>query len=268
MKLPTRLASVLPTRSLSTATALLAVVLALVITAPANAANYYWTGAAGNSNWNTTGSLGSNWSSSGSFNSNTGVNLPGSADNVFFYFAANNLNTVLGQNFSINSLTFLSTSTSSVTIGGTNLLTIGAGGVTLQSGSGAPTLSTNVALGATEAWTNNSVGTMIVSGVISGVSANGLTLAGTGQGAGTGAFNFQGANTYSGSTTLANNGTTLTLSLSGSILNTSAITLTGGSSLILDNTGANSSNRITATQGITSNSGTFTMLGNASASSS
>ena len=75
--------------------------------------------------------------------------------------------TTLGQNFTINSLTFNNNATSTSNISG-NTLTLNAGsgdGITVDSGSGSHTISSNIALGATQTWTNNSVNTLTASGV-------------------------------------------------------------------------------------------------------
>ena len=146
--------------------------------------SFYWVGD-DNSLWNapSAGPNGTNWSSSSTDN-NDPLTTPGIAvgslttDNVFFYFAGNNLATFLGQDTQIKSLTFLSAATSSVSIGGANLLTLGTGGITINSGSAADTLSTNVALGAVQTWTNNSNAALTVTGVLSGAGGNDLTLAG------------------------------------------------------------------------------------------
>ena len=227
----------------------------------ASAGNFYWVGDnVNNPNaWNAVTGLGaSNWSSSASFNASTGIALPGSGDNVYFYFSSANLNTVLGQNFTINSLNFSSNATSLVTIGGTNTLTIGTGGLNVFQGAGSETLSTAVALGGTEAWTNNSTNAVTVSGVISGSSGNNLTIAGI---AGNGGFNFTAANTYTGTTTLSTLGASLTLSGANGSLATTAITLAGGTLLTLDNTVANNSSRIGSSVPIGSSGATISLLG-------
>src|SRR5439155_15193112 len=97
-----------------------------IMPAVACAAPFYWTGDH-DASWNTTGGpAGTNWSSSADFNSPT-AGLPGSSDDVLFnLFGAGNLSTVLGQDFSINSLTFTPDDTAAVIIGGANTLTIGA----------------------------------------------------------------------------------------------------------------------------------------------
>src|SRR5947209_2080430 len=111
----------------------LAILLTAAAAPAARADSYYCTGdnaGAGNS-WSAVAGLGgTNWSLSPDFNSGS-PGLPGATDDVFFYLNPVNLNTVLGQDFSIRSLNFLSNSTSPVTVGGTNLLTIGAGGITV-----------------------------------------------------------------------------------------------------------------------------------------
>jgi len=74
-----------------------------------------------------------------------------------------------------------------------------------------------------------------------------------------------GVNTYSGSTSIGNG--TMTLAGQGSILNTSSLTISGGCTLVLDNTGTNVTNRLSDTAAITLG-GTVTFLGNSAAPSS
>jgi autotransporter-associated beta strand protein len=236
-----------------------------LFTPAARGDDYYWTGdnVANGNKWNAlTGLGGTNWSLSPDFN-NGSLGLPGASDNVFFYFNpppnTGNLTNVLGQDFSVRSLNFTSDSGTTVTIGGTNTLTLGVGGLNILQNAGAHVLNTQVALGAAQTWTNNSASALTVNGVISG--SNNLTVAGA---AVNGGFTLNAANTYTGSTTLATAGASLILSgANGSILGTTAITLNAGSTLNLDNTAANNNNRIAATLGITSNGGTFNLLGNA-----
>ncbi|HUJ73894.1 MAG TPA: hypothetical protein VL359_03510, partial [bacterium] len=112
--------------------------------APALGASYYWDGEAGAA-WNTSSpnKPGSNWSLSPDFVQNSFLGLPGSADDVYFYFGANHLtDNVLGQGFSVRSLNFLGSDNAPVTIDGgsavgANTLTLGAGGITVSSASGA-----------------------------------------------------------------------------------------------------------------------------------
>ena len=121
---------------------------AIALPAGTFAALFYWTGDH-DANWSTTTApAGTNWSSSPDFNVGTS-GVPGAADSVVFALPnAANLNTVLGADFSIKSLAFTSDllPATPVTIGGTNTLTLGTGGMT--SNTNAPvTLSTKVALG-------------------------------------------------------------------------------------------------------------------------
>lgn len=227
---------------------------ALALPSISQGAPFFWTGDA-NSFWNNTGGAnGTNWSSSGDFNNGT-PGLPGAADDVFFnLFGAGNLNTILGANFSIRSLSFTPDATSSVTIGGANTLTLGVGGLTNNS-TAAHTLSTAVTLGANQTWTNNTATPVTVSGGVGGGSN--LTLAGNG------AFVFTGANGYSGTTSLSTVGATLTLSGANGSLATSSVSLEGGTTLRLDSSAGNhaSNNRIGDTVGISSRGGTLELLG-------
>ena len=160
--------------------------------------SFFWTGD-NNAFWNATaGANGTNWSSLGGTNSGT-LTLPGASDDVIFNIpdaTPANLNTVLGTDFSVKSVTFSRAATNPVAIGGTNTLTLGTGGLTNNSNA-QMTVSTKVSLGASQTWANNSVTTPLnVSGVVSGAAANALTIAGNG------VINLSGANTYAGSTTV------------------------------------------------------------------
>ena len=157
----------------------------------------YWDGAQ-NSVWNTDIGPGNstNWATdpTGGVDSNQ---LPGATTDVYFTAnSANNIDTTLGSGFSIQGLIFTGTGTtagsSSVTIGGTNTLTIGADGISVQAGSASQTISSNVTLGASETWTNNSANLLTVSGQTSGAFT--LTKSGSGT------LLLSGSNSYSGAT--------------------------------------------------------------------
>ncbi len=274
MKLSTHFTSQSFVRSLRKAGSLIASVLALAFASSAEAqvttGNFYWSGNNGvSSNWNQiTGAGGSNWSSSPT----SVVSINGSpnsltAANVYFYESATNLTNTVSVATSINSLNFLSGTTGVVTINssGSGVLTIGAGGITEQSGAAANILNTGIDLGAAQTWTNNSTNALTINGVISDTTGNALTLAGAPGNAG---FVFTNANTYTGATSLSTVGASLTLSGNGSILNTSSITLAGGTTLGLNNTITALSNRLASTVGITSNGGTFNLIGNATTATS
>ncbi len=165
----------------------------LVVTnASASPTAAYWTSLAGNY-WNGYNGTNTSWATAqpGTPDANA---APGGTTDV--YMTANNataLNTVLGANFSINSLTFSGSGTPNsapTTIGGSNTLTImGAAGaysagtgIVVNSGSGADTISANVALGGAQSWTNNSASLLTVSGAVNTGVATGyaLTVAGSG----------------------------------------------------------------------------------------
>lgn len=252
--LPSGSAPRLPVRShLQRACAL--ALAALGLQAGASAASFYWFGD-NNAFWNTTtGPGGTNWSSSGDFNNGT-AGIPGASDDVFFVLAgAGNLSTQLGADFSIRSLTFTPDATLPISIGGSNTLTLGTGGITDNAPTAAITLDTAIALGATQTWNNNSTVALTVNGIISGAGTNNLTLGGTG------GFTFTNASTYSGSTTLFTGA--LTLSGNGSLLNTSGVTLNAGTSLTLDNTTTSVANRLSDSTTFLSRGGILNFIGNA-----
>ena len=197
--------------------------------AAAGAGPIYWTGSQ-DGNWNS-GAV--NWSSS-PISANPPAALPASTDNVYFTCnPASNLTTTLGQDFSIQGLTFTSNATSPVTIGGSNTLTIGGDGVSVQNGSAADLINAKLALGAAQTWTNlnSSGGSLSVYGGISGSAP--LTLAGGG------GFVWGGSNSLTSALTVSGNGTSLSIGGSagqGSAQNVTSVTLAGGN-LYLDSSG-------------------------------
>ena len=185
--------------------------------------NAYWSGAK-NSVWNTDIEPGdsTNWTTAPTGGVDTNQ-VPGAITDVYFTAnSASNLSTTLGQDFSIKGLFFTGTGTAagsgSVTIGGANTLTIGADGITSQVGTAADTISSKVALGANETWTNNSANLLTVSGPVSGAFQ--LIKSGTG------ALLLSGSNSYSVGTKM----TAGTLIIgSPTALGGGAFTITGGS---------------------------------------
>jgi len=176
----------------------------------------YWTGDLG-SLWSTESAANTNWATSATGATDTEA-PPGSVSDVFF--AASNasvptLTNTLGADFSIKSLNFMGASpaaSNTVTIGGANTLTIGTGGVTVQSGSANHVINTNTALGASQIWTvTDASNTLTVGGIVSGTAANSLTKAGSGT------LLLTNNNTYSGNTIVSAG--TLSVTATGSLAN-------------------------------------------------
>jgi len=187
----------------------------------------YWTGSLSGT-WNTLASGSANFTSDAAGTLNTGT-TPGSVTNVKFTAnSAGNLNTVLGQDFTINSLEFTGSSstaaTTPVTIGGSNTLTIMAGGtngntagsgIVVDAGSAAHTISSKVALGSSQTWTVNGSPLTVSGNITDSGSSYSLTKSGTGT------LVISGSASYSG-TTGVNAGT---LEVDGSTSGSSAVTV-------------------------------------------
>jgi autotransporter-associated beta strand protein len=155
-----------------------------------------WTGASGTS-WATAG----NWSPAG---------VPGTdAPIIFDTPSTANLNTVLNQNFAIVSLS-VTNPTGSISIGGANSLTIGAGGINLSAATKDATITAPLALGASQIWTVTNTRSLSVNGGVSGSAA--LTLSGSGK------VSLGGAATYTGDTTVSS-GSTLQLGADNALPN-------------------------------------------------
>lgn len=144
----------------------------------------YWRGAV-DTNWTTdnlqTGVT--NWTIDSAGTTDTHI-APGATTDVFFVGAgAQNLSTTLGANFSIKGLTFTSTATVPVVIGGGNTLTIGSDGVTVQSGSAAHTINSPVTLGGSQTWeVNNAISSpLTVGGGLTLPAGVSLAMTGSGQ---------------------------------------------------------------------------------------
>jgi len=143
----------------------------------------------------------------------------------------NSANTTLGEDFTIRTLSFDSTATSAVSIGGSNTLTIkptaSTDGISVHTDSANHTLSTKVALGADQTWTVGANRTLTASNQVSGDFA--LTKAGAGT------LTLSGTNTYSGPTTVSAGTLKLapTVANGNNINNSSAIAINGGATLDL-----------------------------------
>jgi fibronectin-binding autotransporter adhesin len=141
------------------------------------------------------------------------------------YFNGGGASNTLGGNISVRGVNFTAAQSTPVTInGGGNTLTLGAGGVTVQAGTGAHVIASDVALGANQTWSNVSTNAFNVSGSVSGSSA--LRIGATGSFAvpSTGVIRLTGANTYSGGTTI-NGGMLVVDNLTGSGTGTGPVTV-------------------------------------------
>ncbi|MES2920426.1 MAG: autotransporter-associated beta strand repeat-containing protein, partial [Verrucomicrobiota bacterium] len=120
------------------------------------------------------------------------------------------LDTVTAANFLQFTGTGTPAASTSINLSGPGTLTINAGlnsfaagtGIVVDSGAAAHSISANLALGASQSFTNNSASTFTVSGNING-GGSGLTLAGTGPIALSGVLSNLGSLTNSGPGTLA-----------------------------------------------------------------
>jgi len=147
-------------------------------------AGAYFKGSKG-VNWNVFGpGSNTNW-----VNAPNGVDpfaLPTSTQDVYLSAdTATNLATVLGADFSIKGLIFTGTGTSGIggaSVGGSNTLTIGINGITVQSGAGASGISADLVLDANQTWTNSSSNLLTVSSPNITATGGGknLTIDGTG----------------------------------------------------------------------------------------
>jgi autotransporter-associated beta strand protein len=214
---------------------------------PTPIATGYWKGSASGA-WNATGTT--NWATDAA--GTAALIFPSANTDVYFSVTGGggNLNTTLGENFAIRSLTFTDEANAAhaVTIGGTHTLSIGFGGLTVYAGSGAHTISTTggVMLSAAQTWMSDSPAPLLVTGPVGGSD---LTVSGSGK------FIFAGNNSYGATTVNAgatlqfgNGGTTGTPGV-GAITNfgtiifnrsdatTLAATITGGGAIIKSGAG-------------------------------
>ena len=186
----------------------------------------YWQGLLSGT-WATVTSGSTNFVTSASGTANTFA-LPGAATNVKFTAnSASNLTTVLGQNFTINSLEFTGSSstaaTTSVTISGSTLTINASGtngntagsGIVVDAGSATHTINSNVALGSSQTWTVNGI-TLTVSG---NITDSGSSYSLTKSGMGT--LVLSGSETYTGATLVGSG----TLEVDGSLSGSTAVTV-------------------------------------------
>ena len=176
----------------------------------------------------------SNWSTAVGTYTATGV-VPGSTADAIFSSTTTPVqqSTVLGADMTLKSVTF--NDGTATTLGGGNILTLlstvgtagtgtagGGSAITVTSAAANPTISANVALGASQTWNVANGKALLVSGAISG--ASNLTKADTGT------LTLSGANSFTGSTTISAG--TLNL-LNQNAVQNSTLTM-GGGTLVFD----------------------------------
>lgn len=217
--------------------------LASLITAGSASAQttYTWNGGGADANWSTP----ENWTAS------AGVPPPTSdLTNTLLVLTGNTqLANTLNFDLSANSLTF-DAGAGAFTVGGTNTLTLGTGGITVL-GASNQIFNAPITLGAAQGWTNNGAGLFTVGGVVT-TGGNLLTIDGSGNTTmtadisggggltkvGTGTLTLTGNKTYTGVTNV-NAGTlvfTGTASLGATGAGNDTVVASGASLTIGNNT--------------------------------
>jgi T5SS/PEP-CTERM-associated repeat protein/autotransporter-associated beta strand protein len=204
----------------------------LVVTATTGLSQEYWKGGHGDVWSAVVGGTASNWTSDAGGTTDPLV-TPGSATDVTFSATspANEGNTLLGDNVTINSLTVSDTNAVSVSgsdaLGGNDTLTVsgtsGTTGINVNPGAGLVSVGANLDLtGSFQTITVNNSAGMEVSGTVG--SSGGLTKSGTGT------LTLSGQGTYSGAT----NVTAGRLIVTGSLAGTVSATVATGADLEVD----------------------------------
>ena len=170
--------------------------------------------------------------------------VPDALTDVYFNDDTAALPTTPGQDLTVRGVNFAAGAAGPVSVGGVNTLTLNAGGITVQAGTGSHSTSANVALGSEQTWGNVSASPFTVSGVVSGAHA--LTIVGactiqapvSASGSatvnqtysGTGPIVLLGANTYGGGTTISS-GTLVVGNTSGSGTGSGGVSVAAGGTL-------------------------------------
>ncbi len=225
----------------------------------------YWTGNV-NTNWNTVNqaATATNWATDATGATDADY-FPGSTTDVFFTTSSHgaNLNTTLAADFSIKGLTFTSAATSAATIGGTNKLTLGVDGITVQSGAASPVINAPVTLGSAQNWTINGANPLTVNGSL---STAGFALAKMGTGTLTlgGAPNLasnSALNVGAGTLILQDTGApTIAGGVTASVASGATLQLAGTVSALANANGSNAANITTHGNGSASD-GALTVVG-------
>lgn len=173
-----------------------------------------------------TGASSAYWTNSANWVSNT---IPTTKSDLTFSFLSANLSPLLGQNYSVDGLVFLNMNNGCI-IGGTNTLTLGAGGIDMIAANHSVTISCPVNIGTAQVWLigpNSPGNTLTDNGGISGSAMLSKGSYGTVVLAGTNSFT--GTLSAGTGSTTGNDGA-LQLASSGATANAAAITIPNNNS--------------------------------------
>ena len=193
-----------------------------------------------------TGASSSGWNDSGSWYD--GLLPATNSDLTFSYLTTANSGMLVGQNYSIDGLIFL-TSSGTFSVGGSSTLTLGAGGIDMTAASGNATLNAPIVIGANQTWgvgvnrQNNMGLTLTVNSSLSGSAALTKSCYGT--------MILNGSSSFSGilnvdTSSSSNNDGAVVIANPAALSNVAGVsinnTATGVSALILSNNVAIPSN--------------------------
>ena len=173
-----------------------------------------------------TGASSAYWTNSANWISNL---VPTSIKDLTFSYLSANLSPLLGQDYSVDGLVFLNMN-NGCTLGGTNTLTLGAGGVDMVAANHSVTISCPVNIGTAQTWLvgpNNPGNTLADSGNLSGSATLSKGSYGT--------LVLSGTNSFTGTLSAGTGSTTgndgkLQLASSGAAANAAAITIPNNNS--------------------------------------
>jgi len=225
------------------------------------ATSLYWdlngatanTGTTSTGAWNGTNAF---WNDNSTGTGGTPQAATTSADDLFFSSGSGYTSTgtvTISTTAAANSITF---EEGTVTLAGT-AVTLGAGGLKFNSGTGANTVSAPVTLTANSSFTNAATTTQTISGVVSGAFDLALSASSTGS------LDVRGANTYSGTTTVSSGTVIGRNTASTNVLNafgTGNLLLNGGTLAFKANGASNGSqNIVVGNSGVTMGSNAATI---------
>ncbi|WP_367875239.1 beta strand repeat-containing protein [Luteolibacter sp. Populi] len=168
----------------NTRRSLLETALGCLLVSSASAATLYWDGPT--AGWDAV----ANWSTAAGATTPNPAAVPGAADDVIFNIDPVDGATTVNLNNaqSARGLSFNNTGTTLLQAGGTNrILTLGAGGMTVDAAAGAVTIgsgttgqSVNLSLAASQTWTNNSTNPLVIANTFTSAAGVNVIKSGTG----------------------------------------------------------------------------------------